>query len=382
MEVSNELAQRVVHLIHSPHYRPGKAKQIAAMLKLDAEEARELKRVIKWLVNQGQVAYGPNHLIISPALASGNPDVIRGSFRPAAGGFGFVRPNTGGTESDAPDDVFIPPGQTMGAMDGDLVEIRIRGDRRGAGFEGTVLKIIERGRRQFTGTFQLEAGQSLVYLDGVHSDAPVAVGDVRGLPLENDDKVVVEMVEYPDATGAGGEAVIMEVLGSSKNPAIDTVTIMRQYGLPEDFPAEVIDAARIEADRFDDDVVETTRRDLTDLLTITIDPHDARDFDDAISLQHADGRWTLWVHIADVSSFVPKGGAIDQEAKKRATSVYLPDRVIPMIPEIISNHLASLQPDKMRLTKTVEIEYTDDLVITHSEVHNAAIRSDKRLNYE
>jgi len=160
------------------------------------------------------------------------------------------------------------------------------------------------------------------------------------------------------------------------------VTIMRQYGLPEDFPAEVIDAARIEADRFDDDVVPTTRRDLTDLLTITIDPHDARDFDDAISLQHADGRWTLWVHIADVSSFVPKGGAIDQEAKKRATSVYLPDRVIPMIPEIISNHLASLQPERIRMTKTVEIEMLEDGTVTSTEVYNAAIRSDKRLNYE
>ncbi|QDS95849.1 Ribonuclease R [Roseimaritima multifibrata] len=384
MEVSKELTDRVLQLIHSPNYQPGKPKQLASALKLDAEETRELKRVIKWLAAQGQLAYGSNHMIISPALARGNIDIVRGSFRPAVGGFGFVRPNSGGTETEAPDDIFIPPGETLGALYGDVVEIRVRGrsNRRGNGMEGTVLKIIERSRRQFTGSYRLENGESMVYLDGVPYEAPISVGDVRGLPVENDDKVVVEMVEFPDAQGKGGEAVIMEVLGSSKNPAIDTIMIMRQYGLPDAFPEAVIDAARAESDRFDDSKVPAERKDLTDLLTITIDPFDARDFDDAISLKHADGRWTLWVHIADVSSFVPAGGPIDAEAYKRGTSVYLPGRVIPMIPEIISNHMASLQPEQIRFTKTVEIEMLDDGTVTSTEVYNAAIRSDKRLNYE
>jgi ribonuclease R len=171
-------------------------------------------------------------------------------------------------------------------------------------------------------------------------------------------------------------------LGSNSNPAVDTLTIMRQYALPDAFPEAVLDAARKQADAFNDDVVPSGRKDLTELLTITIDPHDARDFDDAISLEREKDRWRLWVHIADVSHFVPIGGAVDEEAKKRATSVYLPDRVIPMIPEIISNHLASLQPERMRLVKTVEIELLDDLTITHTEVHNAAIHSNMRLNYE
>lgn len=384
MDIPNELADRVLQLIHSPQYRPGKPKQLAAALDLDADQTRELKRVVKWLAKQGQIVYGSNHLVLSPAVASGNPDVIRGTFRPAVGGFGFVRPNAGGTKTEGPEDVFIPPGQTMAAMDGDVVEVRVRGrsDRRGSGVEGTILQILQRARRQFTGTFQKQDGQAIVYLDGVHFDAPVSIGDVRGLPLENEDKVVVEMVEYPGPDGSGGEAVVMERLGSSKNPAIDTLMIMRQYNLPEEFPAAVIDAARLQADQFDDDAVPADRRDLTDLLTITIDPFDARDFDDAISLKHADGRWTLWVHIADVTTFVPLGSPVDQEAKRRATSVYLPDRVIPMIPEIISNHLASLQPQRMRLTKTAEIEMLDDGTITSVEVFNAAIRSDRRFNYE
>ena len=244
------------------------------------------------------------------------------------------------------------------------------------------MEVLQRARRQFTGTFQMIGGKPAVFLDGTPYEQPVSVGDVRGLPLENDDKVFVEVVEYPKDDGSGGEAVILERLGSNKNPAIDTLTIMRQYALPDAFPEAVLNDARKQADAFSDEVVPEDRKDFTKLLTITIDPFDARDFDDAISLQRENGRWRLWVHIADVSQFVPVGSAMDEEAKQRATSVYLPDRVIPMIPEIISNHLASLQPDRIRLVKTVEIEMLDDLTITHTEVHNAAIHSDMRLNYE
>ena len=413
MQVSQELTDRLLRWVHAAEYRPSKPKQIATHLKLDSDEYRELRRVIKQLVLEGRLVYGGNHLVVAAAAVGGASDSVRGKFRRAmGGGFGFVRPSSGGTgvNDDVPDDIFVPPGSTGGAMEGDLVEVEISPGRRG-GVEGVVTAVIQRERRQFTGTFRTKPiveqndsspyGRSaktnendrsnkdekpidgpVVYLDGVHFDAPVSVGDVRGLPLVDDDKVFVEIVDFPDDGGHGGEAVILERLGSSKNPAIDTLTIMRQYGLPDEFPQAVLDEARVRADEFDEDTVPTDRKDLTDLLTITIDPFDARDFDDAISLQREDGRWRLWVHIADVSHFVQVGGAIDVEARLRATSVYLPDRVIPMIPEIISNHLASLQPERQRLVKTVEIEMLDDLTITHTEVHNAVIRSDKRFNYK
>ena len=382
MDISTQLADRVMRLVVSADYRPIKPKQIASQLKLDPDDTRELRRVIKQLTLEGRLVYGSNHLVMSVGSAGGPSDTIRGTFRRAmGGGFGFVRPGHTDGDTDMPDDVFVPPGATRGALEGDLVEIKIRPSRKG-GNEGQVVKVLERARRQFTGTFQLISGKPAVFLDGTPYEQPVSVGDVRGLPLENDDKVFVEMVEYPLDDGSGGEAVILERLGSSKNPAIDTLTIMRQYALPDEFPEAVLNDARKQADAFNDDVVPKDRKDLTQLLTITIDPFDARDFDDAISLQREEGRWRLWVHIADVSHFVPTGSEIDEEAKKRATSVYLPDRVIPMIPEIISNHLASLQPERIRLVKTVEIEMLDDLTITHTEVHNAAIHSDMRLNYE
>ncbi|MCS7471560.1 VacB/RNase II family 3'-5' exoribonuclease [Stieleria sp. ICT_E10.1] len=381
MEISQELADRVMRLVVSPEYRPSKPKQIAATLNLDADDYRELRRTIKQLVLEGRLIYASNHLIISTGAIGGPLDRIRGVFRMAAGGqFGFVRPGDSG-DGAVSEDLFIPPGQTGGAFEGDLVEVKVRPSRRG-GSEGSVSRIIERSRRQFTGTFNMVDGRPAVYLDGTPHDAPVFIGDIQGLPIEKDDKVFVEVVTFPGENGKGGEAVLLERLGSSTNPGIDTLTIMRQYGLPDEFPEAVIDEARQRADEFDEDNPPADRLDLTGQLTLTIDPYDARDFDDAISLVREDeGRWRLWVHIADVGYFIHPGGKLDQEARQRATSVYLPDRVIPMVPEIISNHLASLQPEKVRLAKSVEIEMTDDGTVIHSEVHNSAIRSDIRLHY-
>ncbi|MFG0262617.1 MAG: ribonuclease R family protein [Novipirellula sp. JB048] len=382
MDVSPELTDQLLRHISSSSYRPSKPKQIANFLKLDPAGYRELRRVVKHLVIEGRVVYGSNHLVIPAGAFEGGRDYIRGTFRRAmGGGFGFVRPGEHENDREIAEHLFVPPGATAGALEGDLVEVRVQPSRKG-GQEGVVVEILQRARRQFTGTFRLISGQPAVFLDGTPYDQPVSIGDVRGLPLRDDDKVFVEMVEFPDDQGHGGEAVLLERLGSSSNPAIDTLTIMRQFGLPDAFSERVLEEARGQADAFSDEGVPEGRQDLTELLTITIDPFDARDFDDAISLQREPGRWRLWVHIADVSHFIPPGSALDEEARDRATSVYLPDRVVPMIPEIISNHLASLQPDRIRLTKTVEIEMLDDLTVTHTEVHNAAIRSDQRLNYE
>ena len=358
-----------------------KPKGIHHALGLDLDEYPAVRKAVKRLVIDGKLAYASNHLVVTPELMTGNPKLVRGTFRQAAAGFGFVRPVATG-QLGTVDDIFIPASATSSAMDGDLVQIRVRSSRRGKGQEGEVVEIVERARRQFTGSFGVKDGQSVVWLDGVKIGSPVLVGDVRGLPVEQDDKVVVELVEFPDGRSPG-EGVIMEVLGSSKNPAIDTLAVMRQYGLEDEFPVEVIEEARKTSDSFVEGEVPKDRRDLTKVTTLTIDPHDARDFDDAISLKKNEkGNWELQVHIADVAHFVPTGSKLDEEAKKRATSVYLPDRVIPMLPELISNHLASLQPDRIRLTKTVFMEMTESGTIVHQEVFNSAIHNDQRLNYE
>ncbi len=235
MDISTELTDRVMRLVVSPDYRPSKPKRIAEQLKLDGDGYREVRRVIKQLVLEGRLIYGSNHLIISPGAVGGPADTVRGTFRRAmGGGFGFVRP-AHADDADVPEDVFVPPGATKGALEGDLVEIKVRPSRKG-GNEGTVVEVLQRARRQFTGTFRQTGGTPVVFLDGTPYAEPVTVGDVRGLPLENDDKVFVEMVDFPDDDGRGGEAVILERLGSSRNPAIDTLSIMRQYALPDAFP--------------------------------------------------------------------------------------------------------------------------------------------------
>jgi len=248
--------------------------------------------------------------------------------------------------------------------------------------EGEVVEVVARKKREFTGTLQTEGQKSFVWLDGAKLERPVTIGDVRGLPLESNDKVVVELVKFPDEFQAG-EAVILKVLGSMRNPAVDTMAVMIQYSLPEEFPEAVIEDARAQADRFSEDMIPEGRKDLTAVPTLTIDPVDARDFDDAISLsKNQKGNWELQVHIADVAFFVPVGSLLDEEARQRGNSVYLPDRVIPMLPETISNHLASLQPDRRRLAKTVHMEYSPDGVLLHNEVYNSVIRNAHRFNYE
>ncbi len=182
--------------------------------------------------------------------------------------------------------------------------------------------------------------------------------------------------------GHQGEGVISEVLGKRGEPGVDTLSIIREFNLPEEFAEDAVAESRVQAERFDESI-PPERTDLTGLVTITIDPVDARDFDDAVSLERtAEGHWRLGVHIADVSHFVQPGTALDREAYARATSTYLPDRVIPMIPEIISNGLASLQPDRVRYTKSVFIEYTPEGVAVHTEPMAGAIRSRRRFTYE
>ena len=192
-------------------------------------------------------------------------------------------------------------------------------------------------------------------IDGTLFAQPIFVGDPGAKNARPDDKVVIEMIRFPSPVH-DGEGVIIEVLGPQGKPGVDTLSIIREFGLPEEFAKDALDEARQEADRFDESTGD--RLDLTGETIITIDPVDARDFDDAISLVKLDnGHWRLGVHIADVSHFVRPRTALDREAHNRGTSVYLPDRVLPMLPELISNGLASLQPDRVRYTKTVFIEY-------------------------
>jgi ribonuclease R len=227
---------------------------------------------------------------------------------------------------------------------------------------------------------------AMVQVDGKIFTNPVYVGDPGAKGVQPDDKVVIEMVRFPSHI-RDGEAVIVEVLGARGMPGVDTMSIIHEFALPGPFAEDALEEARRQAEKFDESIgTESSgvhRQDLTSETIITIDPATARDFDDAISLEKLDNNhWLLGVHIADVSHFVEPKTPLDREAHNRATSVYLPDRVIPMLPEVISNNLASLQPDRVRYAITARIEFTDDGLRVATDVFKSAIKSRQRFTYE
>ena len=252
--------------------------------------------------------------------------------------------------------------------------------RFGSGRNGAVERVLTRHTQTFVGTYLVEDGQGFVQVDGAAFPEPIAVGDPGAKGAEPGDKVVIEMVRFPTMQREG-EAVLTKLLGARGAPSVDMQAIIHEFGLPDEFPADVLDAASQQALAFDETNL-AGRTDFTAQTIITIDPVDARDFDDAISLTKSqDGHWHLGVHIADVAHFVPLGSVLDREASKRGTSVYLPGRVLPMLPETISNSLASLQQGHVRYTKSVIIEFSGDGIPLHTEFHNSAIKVTQRFAY-
>lgn len=400
--MSDTLEQRLLALVLAANYHPNKPRVLAKRLDLSAEERVELRRLVKKLVKAGKLRYGKNHLIYPPtdlaaaateqgpqstterkAEKQGKPKPgIVGTFRRTGQGYGFVRPLTAAAAGNRDMDIYIAADDAADAVTGDVVRVKIASERdRRRNSSGKIVEIVERQTHQFVGTYFEAGGGAFVQVDGTIFSQPIAVGDPGAKNARPDDKVVFEMVRFP-SYWQSGEGVIVEVLGNRGAPGIDTLSIIREFNLPEAFPDVVVEESRRRADEFDENDL-TGRTDFTTRTVITIDPVDARDFDDAISLEKLDnGHWLLGVHIADVAHFVKYKSALDQEARERGTSVYLPDRVIPMLPEVISNGLASLQPDRVRYVKTALMEFTPEGVRTHIDLHNGAIRSARRFTYE
>ena len=407
----SSIRSAVLEFVRRPDYQPVKPAVIAKKLGLADDGVRELKKVVKQLVKSGELSWGPSHLVYAgetkpdhkrdgePASAGGksgeeglakrktkshataNSKHVTGTFRRAAGGFGFVRPEGTLRAEGRDSDLFIPADKTGDAANGDIVSVRLEKRGRMGKLEGRIIDVIERATSRFVGIYFEQAGMGLVQVDGKIFTAPIYVGDPGAKGARADDKVVIEMVRFPSHV-RDGEGVIVEVLGPRGQPGIDTMSIIYEFNLPGEFDEDALAEARKQAEKFDESIGRG-RKDLTHETILTIDPVDARDFDDAISLQRLqNGHWLLGVHIADVSHFVQPKTPLDREAHDRATSVYLPDRVIPMLPEIISNNLASLQPHKVRYAISAMIEFTEEGARVATDVFKSAIKSRRRFTYE
>ncbi len=366
---------RIIKLLKHSDYEPLKLGQLAKALGIGAEDFPHFKEAFENLRRTGHVVIGAKNLINLPSLSG----QIIGTFRANPRGFGFVIPR----EANAHGDLFIPPDATAEAMTGDTViaKVKRKGKRGGQmQFSGEIIKILERAQNRFVGVLVKHSEGWLVQPDGTSFFEPISVDDVSAKGAKEKDKVLIEILTYPTEKYLA-RGVIIEVLGKAGRYDTEIKSIIHQYHLPGQFDSECVEQARKAAADFNPDN-EGNRQDITDKIIITIDPPDAKDFDDAISLEKdSDGNWILGVHIADVSTFVTAGSPLDIEAKDRGNSTYLPAKTIPMLPEILSNGICSLQPDQQRFAKSVYITYDQNAKIISRSFANSIIRSTQRLTY-
>lgn len=358
-------------------------------MRIEQDDRDAFDEAVAKLVREGQVTLGRDEFLRLPSY----PDVITGSFRLNPRGFGFIVPDQKFREGD----LFVPAGETGGAISRDRVKARVVRDTRGrgrngggggpgprSGFSGSVIEILERGQDNFVGVLVKERGNWFVKPDGRSLHEPVLIRDPHAKNAKAGDKVVLELLHYPEGDYQA-EGVITRVLGEAGKPDVETQAVIAAHGLRTEFPAACIEQAREVTRAFDAeaDGPWDDREDLRDAFIFTIDPPDAKDFDDAISIDYDDRakEWTLGVHIADVAHFITPGSALDEEAKARGNSVYLPRLVIPMLPEILSNGVCSLQEGVNRFTKSVFITFDSKGRVLSQRVAGTVIRSVKRLTY-
>ncbi len=371
------LAERILSFIHGRSYQPRRLQELGEAMGIGENEQGDFHDACKALMDSGRMVLGSRNTVSIPDP----PRRVAGTYRANPKGFGFLIP-------DAPKihgDLYVPANASKGAMTGDRVsaEVRKKGKREGKMlFEAHVTEILQRGQSRFVGNLQRQAGKWYIIPDGSTMHAPILIDDPGAKRAKVGDQVVVEVVSYPTERSPA-RGVIVKVLGPQGEPGVDALSIIEQFQLPGEFPEAALTQARQMIASFKPENATESRLDLRDLTIITIDPTDAKDFDDAISLRRDErGMWELGVHIADVAHFVPEGGPLDLEARERANSVYLPGMVIPMLPEVLSNGVCSLQEGEPRLTKSAFITFDQHGVVKKTAFANTVIQSTKRLTYE
>lgn len=301
--------------------------------------------------------------------------LAEGVFIGNARGFGFVE--TGEDEED----IFIPADAVNTALHQDRVQVLMKKEQKpGKRREGTVIKILERGTTEVVGTFQREGDYGFVLCDNQKISRDVYISPKNSHGIRDGEKVVAQILDY-GSEKRKPEGKITESLGNIHAPGADILAVVKSYGIPSEFPVRVMNQAM----RVPDHVLEADwdgRDDLTGLMTVTIDGEDAKDLDDAVSLTKEGNLYHLGVHIADVSNYVQGGSAIDREALKRGTSVYLADRVIPMLPERLSNGICSLNQGVERLALSCLMDIDENGTVVSHKITESVIRVDRRMSYE
>ena len=379
-ENGRKIREQILGLLASPDYRPLDKSELAKALGRKSGVRMGLNQALRELERSGEIARIRKNRYVLPAEA----DLVTGTLSIHQAGYGFLI-----TEKPGEADIFVAAENTGTAMHGDRVVARITRDpayaRTKGRREGRVIRILERAHDTIVGTLQHSRNFYYVVPDDpriVH-DVYVQVPPRAALPKvpTRGDKVVVRLEAW-ESRHVNPEGDIIELLGPASAPGVDMLSIIRKYHLPTDFPRAVLDEVNRISETVDARKLDG-REDLRKKFIITIDPDDARDFDDAIQIEKIDnGGWQLGVHIADVAAYVEPGSALNREARRRGNSVYLPDRVIPMLPERLSNGVCSLNPGVDRLTHSVFINFDKNGVAKRARFAKSVIRSAQRLTYK
>lgn len=361
----------VYELISDDQCKAMKRREMAVFLRIPKGQRQELYDILDELSAEGKVVTDKRGRYRLP-----DERVNVGVFMATTRGFGFVR------IEGQDDDVFIPEPYCGGAYDGDLVKVQIyretgdRGKRR----EGKITEVVERANQTVVGTFMKNDTFGFVVVDREKFTSDVYIPKSKTMGAVNGHKVVVEIEDFGDGT-KNPEGKVIEILGHANDPGVDILSIVRGFGLPEEFPDDVMrQTEKIPSAVSSEEIAG--RMDFRDCPTVTIDGEDAKDLDDAITLTKTDdGGYELGVHIADVSQYVTEGSPLDREALRRGTSVYLADRVIPMLPHKLSNGICSLNEGEDRLALSCLIAYDAKGKIRSTRIGESVVRVDRRMSY-
>ncbi|MCI9279048.1 MAG: ribonuclease R [Lachnospiraceae bacterium] len=367
---SMEARKKVIcDLMNDPIYVPMKEKELAMFLQVAKEDREELRLVLQELLAEGKLS-----LTSKGKYVKSNGRFLTGTFIGSSKGFGFVEVE--GREED----LFIPEDKTGGAFHRDTVEVALLPEASGRRQEAQVVRIVSRGMTQVVGTYQRSReNYGFVVPDSTKLDRDVFIPVERSKGAVNGHKVVAELTDY-GGDGRNPEGRIVEIIGHINDPGVDIMSIVRGYELPVEFSEKILN----QAERVSQAVSEADmagRRDLRDVVMVTIDGEDAKDLDDAVSLSFDGEKYRLGVHIADVTNYVQENSALDREALLRGTSVYLVDRVIPMLPHALSNGICSLNQgeDRLALSCLMTIDLAGNII--DYDICESVIRVDERMSY-
>jgi ribonuclease R len=368
-DIYNERKEKLWGFFNDKDYVPMRRKDVAMLLQVHNEDIAMLDDIINELVSEGKLFVTKRGKLVTSMSMGQYAGVFTGNKK----GFGFV------TVDGLPEDIFIPADRTNSALNKDRVLVKIVGSGRRQ--EGEVIKVLERGLKGIVGTFESVKGYGFVIPDDKKIGDDIYIPKNATLGAVTGHKVVVKVTKSAGEGKKNIEGKVVEILGHISDPGVDILSIVRQYDIPEEFSDKVYSAI----EDIQDEVAESDldgRADYRDVQMVTIDGEDAKDLDDAVSVQRLEnGNFMLGVYIADVSHYVREGSVLDKEAYTRGTSVYLADRVIPMLPHKLSNGICSLNAGVDRLSLCCVMEINKKGVVVSSDVQKAVIRVDRRMSY-